>query len=472
MTRHVNNRTALARSLHRQSSPRAVVVDARGWRRRRLSRRRRRSAARRRRSRRRSSSGCVGRPRPGARDDPSVRSLLERPRLTPSAPASLPPSRQVMRTCAPTLKIDTPSRFALDDLGHPPCAPSTSTSSDVAFESRVDLGLRASRASGVTGTLCLPQAFGNVYLGETFAAYVSAINSSDRVVRDVSFKAELQTERRRVALFDNAAEAAPTMPPGATFDFTATHDLKELGAHTLVCGVVYTDADGERKYAPQYFKFNAANPLAVRTKVRPGRDGRALLEACIENATPAPLLLSRATFEPCAHLECDEIVPACVSGAGVVIPEGDPHRGEEGGGGGGGGGGGARDAAAAGGSGLGEGLPSLANRPLRVLSPQGGSTHFLFELRQRPDITVTSDTLGKLEIRWTGHNGEAGRLQTQQIVGSPRIGGKDVEVAFAHGAPPKTARVHAPLTLSCVVTNKTASATRALEVIAQPDSDV
>ena len=81
-----------------------------------------------------------------------------------------------MRTCAPTLKIDTPSRFALDDLGHPPCAPSTSTSSDIAFESRVDLGLRASRASGVTGTLCLPQAFGNVYLGETFAAYVSAIN--------------------------------------------------------------------------------------------------------------------------------------------------------------------------------------------------------------------------------------------------------------------------------------------------------
>lgn len=30
---------------------------------------------------------------------------------------------------------------------------------------------------------------------------------------------------------------------------------------------VYTDADAERKYLPQYFKFMASNPLSVRTKV-------------------------------------------------------------------------------------------------------------------------------------------------------------------------------------------------------------
>ena len=35
----------------------------------------------------------------------------------------------------------------------------------------------------------------------------------------------------------------------------------------LVCMAVYTDADGERKYLPQYFKFLASNPLSVRTKV-------------------------------------------------------------------------------------------------------------------------------------------------------------------------------------------------------------
>jgi hypothetical protein len=35
----------------------------------------------------------------------------------------------------------------------------------------------------------------------------------------------------------------------------------------LMCMAVYTDPDGERKYLPQYFKFIAANPLSVRTKV-------------------------------------------------------------------------------------------------------------------------------------------------------------------------------------------------------------
>jgi len=69
--------------------------------------------------------------------------------------------------------------------------------------------------------------------------------------------------------------------------------VKELGAHTwvfsdslpsscpfkllhghdphsslrLVCSALYNDADGERKYLPQFFKFVVANPLSVRTKV-------------------------------------------------------------------------------------------------------------------------------------------------------------------------------------------------------------
>lgn len=35
----------------------------------------------------------------------------------------------------------------------------------------------------------------------------------------------------------------------------------------LVCSALYNDADGERKYLPQFFKFVVANPLSVRTKV-------------------------------------------------------------------------------------------------------------------------------------------------------------------------------------------------------------
>jgi hypothetical protein len=80
-------------------------------------------------------------------------------------------------------------------------------------------------------------------------------------------QAELQTERKRVVLFDNSASPLPVLTANGRHDFTVEHELKEIGAHTLVCSTVYTDADQERKYLPQYFKFTVANPLAVRTKV-------------------------------------------------------------------------------------------------------------------------------------------------------------------------------------------------------------
>ena len=114
-------------------------------------------------------------------------------------------------------------------------------------------------------------------------------------------------------------------------------DLKELGAHTLVCSSAYTDADGERKYLPQYFRFAVTNPLSVRTKARaagvatttasaaekfplkgpakrvhpllwrqvrslPG--GGSLLECSIENATKNALLVESVRFEPSAHQRC------------------------------------------------------------------------------------------------------------------------------------------------------------------------
>jgi hypothetical protein len=91
--------------------------------------------------------------------------------------------------------------------------------------------------------------------------------ASERAVQLVGIKAELQTERQRLVLFDNTAAPIPVLQPGEAHDFTVEHDLKELGAHTLVCSTVYTDAEGERRYLPQYFKFSASNPLAVRTKV-------------------------------------------------------------------------------------------------------------------------------------------------------------------------------------------------------------
>jgi hypothetical protein len=125
-----------------------------------------------------------------------------------------------------------------------------------------------SDAAGLHGALLVPQSFGAIHLGESFVSYVSVANFSGRAVTAVGIKAELQTDKTRAVLLDTTGAPLARMAPGERHDALVEADLKVAGAHTLVCSAVYTDADGERKYLPQYFKFSAANPLAVRTKAR------------------------------------------------------------------------------------------------------------------------------------------------------------------------------------------------------------
>ena len=385
---------------------------------------------------------------------------------------------RVMRLPRPTLEMESPLRFAPEDLLGT-CVPvdSLPRPSSEAFERRLDL-FAAEGASGLSGTLVLPQSFGVVHLGETFASYVSVSNASDRVARDVAVKVELQTNRRRVALFDCGAAPLPAIQPGSSYDFIVEHDLKELGAHTLACTVEYAEdvpagVPVDRRRHPQHFKFDVANPVAVRTKTRPGRDGSTFLETCVENATKTPLLLSAATFEPAPRFTCRAVLPPKSARAnGFAIPDG----------------------ADAGG---GVGLPSLAGRDLRVLDAAGGAAHFIFELREKPrgrrgeageasemvemveenaDASAPPDALGKLEIRWRGRMGETGRLQTQQILGAPKPAkpAGDVELRLDSESMEglDTVTLAAPVSLAFVARNANAAvATPELELVVLDDDE-
>ena len=96
-------------------------------------------------------------------------------------------------------------------------------------------------------------------------------------------QAELQTERQKTLLHDGAKSPLQSLPPGGRHDFIVSHDVKEVGPHTLVCSTSYTATDGEPKFMPQYFKFASHNPLSVRTKVSSGVDiwrGSGSVHAC------------------------------------------------------------------------------------------------------------------------------------------------------------------------------------------------
>ncbi|CAH1418975.1 unnamed protein product [Lactuca virosa] len=190
---------------------------------------------------------------------------------------------RVMRLCRPTFHVETPLRFdpcdlvVGEDLFDSPSADTRllrvnsasfdSSPADLTYRNRFLLR-DDSDAMGVPGLLVLPQSFGAIYLGETFCSYISINNSSNFEVRDIIIKSEIQTERQRILLLDTTKAPVESIRAGGRYDFIVEHDVKELGAHTLVCTALYYDGDAERKYLPQYFKFMVSNPLSVRTKVR------------------------------------------------------------------------------------------------------------------------------------------------------------------------------------------------------------
>ncbi|VVB03672.1 unnamed protein product [Arabis nemorensis] len=201
---------------------------------------------------------------------------------------------------------------------------------------------------------------------------------------------QIQTERQRILLLDTSKAPVESIRTGGRYDFIVEHDVKELGAHTLVCSALYNDADGERKYLPQFFKFVVANPLSVRTKVRVVKE-TTYLEACIENHTKANLFMDQVDFEPAKQWSA------------VRLQNEDHHSTEDP---------------------LTSDLSGLIPKPPVIIRSGGGIHNYLYKLSPSTDVSGQtkfqgSNILGKFQITWRTNLGEPGRLQTQQILGPP-----------------------------------------------------
>ncbi|XP_015890235.3 uncharacterized protein LOC107424855 isoform X2 [Ziziphus jujuba] len=345
---------------------------------------------------------------------------------------------RVMRLCRPSfhvdpipLRLDPSDLLVGEDIFDDPIAASQlprllrshhlsnpTADSDLSFRTR--FLLRDSTDSmGLSGLLVLPQAFGAIYLGETFCSYISINNSSTFEARDVIIKAEIQTERQRILLLDTSKSPVESIRAGGRYDFIVEHDVKELGAHTLVCTALYNDGDGERKYLPQFFKFIVANPLSVRTKVRVVKD-TTFLETCIENHTKSNLFMDQVEFEPAQHWS-------------TSILKADEHHTEN------------------------NSINRETFKPPVLIKSGGGIHNYLYQLKlpshDSPQTKVQgSNVLGKLQITWRTNLGEPGRLQTQQILGNP-ITYKEIELHDVEV--PSVINLDRPFTLHINLTNLT-----------------
>ncbi|KAI7736246.1 hypothetical protein M8C21_022696 [Ambrosia artemisiifolia] len=300
-----------------------------------------------------------------------------------------------MRLCRPTFHVETPLQFDPCDLvvgedlsdcpsaiprhllDHSHSASNESSSTDLTFCSRFVLG-DESDAMGLPGLLVLPQSFGAIYLGETFFSYISINNSSNSDARDIIIKSEIQTERQRIMLLDTSKSPVESIRAGGRYDFIVEHDVKELGAHTLVCTALYNDGDAERKYLPQYFKFMVSNPLSVRTK------DTTYLETCLENNTKSNLFMDQVEFEPAPRWS-------------AIRLKADAHHTEKG------------------------AFTRETFKPPILIRAAGGIYNYLYALKMSsaPTKGEGSNVLGKLQITWRTNLGEPGRLQTQHITGNP-----------------------------------------------------
>ncbi|KAL0904191.1 hypothetical protein M5K25_026266 [Dendrobium thyrsiflorum] len=288
---------------------------------------------------------------------------------------------------------------------------------DFSFRGRFQLQ-NPSDAIALPGFLILPQSFGAIYLGETFCSYISINNSSRFEARDVVIKAEIQTERQRILLLDMSKSPVESIRSGGRYDFIVEHDVKELGSHTLVCTALYNDGDGERKYLPQFFKFVVANPLSVRTKVRTVKEST-FLEACIENHTKSNLYMDQVEFEPVQNwsasiLKADDNISNSNAQASEIFK-----------------------------------LPLL-------IRAGGGIFNYLYQLKQSSQESGQvkvggSNILGKLQITWRTNLGEPGRLQTQQIIGTPLIQ-KDIDLKVV--AVPSPIILERPFLVSLKLSNQ------------------
>ncbi|RXG51940.1 Trafficking protein particle complex subunit 13 [Armadillidium vulgare] len=115
--------------------------------------------------------------------------------------------------------------------------------------------------TGIGQVLLLPQSFGNIYLGETFACCICVHNSSNDVVYDVALKAILQMSNQRVPLLEEEETDLTQLAPDDLINKIIQHEVKEIGTHILVCAVHYKGIGGFEQSFRKFFKFQVLKPL-------------------------------------------------------------------------------------------------------------------------------------------------------------------------------------------------------------------
>ena len=168
-------------------------------------------------------------------------------------------------------------------------------------------------------SLCLPDSFGIIHVGETFTAYLGALNvSKTLLVTNLTVTAQLQTPSQRwhmasKTLDECNAAGGCELQPEQGIDSIVSRALEEAGQHILRVEVGYGGSGGTMKSLRKFYRFQVSNPLVISERAYRTGDLSCFLSMTIQNnghETKGGLSISHAGFEAAPGLISERV--ACL----------------------------------------------------------------------------------------------------------------------------------------------------------------
>jgi hypothetical protein len=151
--------------------------------------------------------------------------------------------------------------------------------------------------------ILLPDSFGDIYYGETFAAYIAIVNGfAHQIFYQVSLSARLQTSQRVIDLTDSRGDSGKSMTETSVLsknqclDAVVVQDLTEHDTHTLRVSVNYKlTPDGEMKTLRKFYRFNVLPPLFLKSSYLEIQN-IPYIQCEITNCTKSPINIETVRF--------------------------------------------------------------------------------------------------------------------------------------------------------------------------------
>jgi len=163
--------------------------------------------------------------------------------------------------------------------------------------------------------MCLPDSFGVIHVGETFTAYLGALNVSKTLnVTRLTVTAQLSTPSQRWHLasrLDEGNEAGGVdVPPEGGIDAIVSHALEEVGQHILRVEVGYGGRDGSVKSLRKFYRFQVSNPLIIKEVTYRSGDSCCFVSISLKNngaETKGGLTICEAEFDSLPGLAAERV---------------------------------------------------------------------------------------------------------------------------------------------------------------------